>query len=84
MAFIVNFKSNSEFQEVNTRYSYDLHTSTVHLNVHQKGVYYTEIKKYNQLPIRTKSLLTNNTNSIVVSHLLLCRQIRKPYITAHF
>ena len=40
------FKLNSDIHHTGTRYNNDLHLPSTHLNLFQKGVYYSGIKIY--------------------------------------
>jgi hypothetical protein len=61
--FVINnrhhFETNSEFHNVNTRIKYNLHHPLSHLSIFQKGVYYTGIKVFNNLPLTIKDLSHN-------------------------
>jgi len=50
------FKSNSDIHHIGTRYNNDLHLPSTQLNLSQKGVYYSETKIYNHLPLSIKDL----------------------------
>jgi hypothetical protein len=45
--------SNSEVHSINTRHRSDLYTPSVKLTEYQKGVYYSRIKIFNHLPLKT-------------------------------
>jgi hypothetical protein len=49
-----NFEMNSEIHSINTRTKSDLHHPSTHLSVFQKGIYYAEIKVFNNLPVAIK------------------------------
>jgi hypothetical protein len=42
--------ANSEIHNINTRHTSNLHPPRAHLNIYQKGVYYSGIKIFNSLP----------------------------------
>jgi len=50
------FKLNSDIHHIGTRHNNDLHLPSTHLNLFQKGVYYSGIKIYNHLPLSIKDL----------------------------
>jgi len=50
------FLSNSQVHKINTKQTSDLYVPIAHLAIYQKGVYYSEIKIYNQLPTVIKDL----------------------------
>ena len=50
------FKSNSVVHSINTRHCSDLYLPSAHLSKVQKAVYHTEIKDFNCLPPRIKSV----------------------------
>jgi hypothetical protein len=50
----VLYESNSEIHNINTRFSYDLHTPTANLTTFQKGPFYFGIKVFNYLPTSIK------------------------------
>jgi len=41
---------NSEIHNINTRHTSNLHLPRAHLNIYQKGVYYSGIKLFSSLP----------------------------------
>ena len=45
------FLSNSEIHDMNTRFNYNLHLSSIDLTLVQKGVLYSGSKIYNHLPL---------------------------------
>jgi hypothetical protein len=53
------FKVNSEIHNINTRTKSDLNHPPSHLSVYQKGIYQTEIKVVNSLPVPIKDLSHN-------------------------
>jgi hypothetical protein len=59
LSFVVDniekFKTNSDIQNISTRYKYNLHVLNTNLSKYQKGVYYTGIKLFNNLPPTIKS-----------------------------
>jgi hypothetical protein len=61
--FVINnrhhFETNSEFHNANTTTEYNLHHPLSHLSVFQKGVFYTGIKVFNNLPVTIKDLSHN-------------------------
>jgi len=44
---------------INTRHTSNLHSTTEHLNIYQKGVYYSGIKIFNSLPQDIKTYIDN-------------------------
>jgi hypothetical protein len=42
--------ANFEIQNINTRHTSNLHLPRAHLNIYQKGVYYSGIKTFSSLP----------------------------------
>jgi hypothetical protein len=50
------FQRNTDVHNLNTRRKYDLHMPNTNLTKYQKGVYYTGIKLFNNLPPTIKSL----------------------------
>ena len=50
------FQLNSEIRDLNTRYKCNLHLSSTHLTLVQKGVHYSGSKIYNHLPSSIKAL----------------------------
>jgi hypothetical protein len=42
--------ANSEIHNINTRHTSNLHLPRAHLNIYQKGVYYSGIKIFSSLP----------------------------------
>ena len=42
--------ANSEIHNMNTRHTFNLHLPRAHLNIYQKGVYYSGIKIFSSLP----------------------------------
>jgi hypothetical protein len=50
------FQRNTDVHNLNTRHKYDLHIPNTNLTKYQKGVYYTGIKLFNNLPPTIKSL----------------------------
>jgi hypothetical protein len=50
------FKLNSDIHKIRTRYSNDLHLPSAQLKLIQKGVFYSGIKTYNDLPLTIKEL----------------------------
>ena len=51
--------ANSEIHNINTRHTSDLHLPMAHLNIYQKGVYYSGIKIFNSLPWDIKTYIEN-------------------------
>jgi hypothetical protein len=51
--------ANSEIHDINTRHTYNLHLPRAHLNIYQKGVYYSGIKIFNTLPQDIKTYIDN-------------------------
>lgn len=60
MMFVVNnkelFESNASFHNFSTRSHNDLHLPNANLSVFQKGVYYSGVKIYNNLPTDLKQI----------------------------
>ena len=50
---------NSEIHNINTRRTFNLNLLRVHLNIYQKGVYYSGIKIFNSLPWDIKTYTEN-------------------------
>jgi len=50
------FLSNSEIQDINTRYNYSLHLPSTNLTLVQKGILYSGSRIYNHLPLNIKIL----------------------------
>ena len=50
------FKLNSDIHHIETRYNNDFHLPSAKLNLFQKGVFYSGIKVFNQLPSGIKDL----------------------------
>jgi hypothetical protein len=50
------FQTNSDIHNISTRYRYNLHVPKTNLSKYQKGVYYSGIKLFNNLPPTIKSL----------------------------
>jgi hypothetical protein len=67
------YESNSEIQNINTRYSSDLHMPTENLTTFQKGPFYFGIKFFNYLPtnIKNTSHHTKEFRSTLKSFLLI-------------
>ena len=42
--------TNSEIHYINTRHTSNLHLPKTHLNIYQKGVFYSGVKIFNSLP----------------------------------
>jgi hypothetical protein len=51
-----NLKRNTDVHNLNTRRKHDLCVPNANFTKHQKGVYYTGIKLFNNLPPTIKSL----------------------------
>jgi hypothetical protein len=51
--------ANSEIHDINTRHTYNLHLPRAHLNIYQKGVYYSGIKIFNTLPQDIETYIDN-------------------------
>jgi hypothetical protein len=62
-SFVVNnietFQTNSDIHNTSTRYRYNLHVSNTNLSKYQKGVYYSGIKLFSNLPPTIRSLNHN-------------------------
>jgi hypothetical protein len=60
LSFVVDniktFQTNSDIHNIRTRYRYNLHVPNTNLSKYQKGVYYSGIKLFNNLPPSIKSL----------------------------
>jgi hypothetical protein len=60
LSFVVDnletFQTNSDIRSVSTRYRYNLHVPNTNLSKYQKGVYYSGIKLFNNLPPSIQSL----------------------------
>jgi hypothetical protein len=60
LSFVVDnfetFQTNSDIRNISTRYKYNLHVPNTNLSKYQKGVYYSGIKLFNNLPPTIKSL----------------------------
>jgi hypothetical protein len=56
---VEEFTSNSEVHSINTRHRSDLYPPSIKLTKYQKGVYYSGIKIFNQLPQNIKTLSWN-------------------------
>ena len=50
------FKANTDFHSISTRHKNDLHLPSAQLKLFQRGVFYSGIKAYNQLPVNIKEL----------------------------
>jgi hypothetical protein len=79
---IEKFQTNSDIHNMNTRYRYNLHLPNTNLSKYKKGVYYSGIKLFNNLPPTIKSLnhdikkvLASTERVSPISLLLLCRRI---------
>jgi hypothetical protein len=53
---IETFQTNSDNHNISTRYRYNLHVPNTNLSKYQKGVYYSGIKLFSNLPRAIKSL----------------------------
>jgi hypothetical protein len=51
--------ANSEIPNINTRHTSNLHLPRAHLNIYQKGVYYSGIKIFNTFPQDIKTHIDN-------------------------
>jgi len=51
--------ANSEIHNINTRHTSNLYLPRAHLNIYQKGVYYSSIKIFNSLPQNIKTYINN-------------------------
>jgi hypothetical protein len=49
------FQTNSDVHNISIRYTYNLHVPNTNLSNYQKGVYYSGIKLFNNLPPTIKS-----------------------------
>jgi hypothetical protein len=63
LKFVLNIREqyieNSEIHNINTRHTSNLHLPTAHLNIYQKGVYYSGIKIFISLPRDIKTYIDN-------------------------
>jgi len=63
LKFVLNIREqyieNSEIHNINTRHTSNLHLPTAHLNIYQKGVYYSGIKIFISLPWDIKTYIDN-------------------------
>jgi hypothetical protein len=50
------FQTNSDIHNISTRHRYNFHVPNIYITKYQKGVYYTGIKLFNNLPTTIKSL----------------------------
>jgi hypothetical protein len=55
-AYLDKFQRNTNVHNLNTGRKYDLHMPNTNLTKYQKGVYYTDIKLFDNLPPTIKSL----------------------------
>jgi hypothetical protein len=59
LSFVVDnmekFQTNSDIHSISTRYRYNVHVPNTKLNKYQRGVYYSEIKLYSNLPANIKN-----------------------------
>jgi len=51
--------TNSEIHYINTRHTSNLHLPGTHLNIYKKGVYYSGINIFNNLPRDIKTYFDN-------------------------
>jgi hypothetical protein len=51
--------ANSEIHNINTRHTSNLHLPRAHLNIYEKGVYYSGVKIFNSLPQDIKTHIDN-------------------------
>ena len=51
--------ANSEIHNINTRHTSNIHPPRAHLNIYQKGVYYSGTKIFNSLPRDTNTCTDN-------------------------
>jgi len=51
--------ANLEIHNINTRHTFNLHLPSAHLNIYQKGVYYSGIKIFSSLPWDIKTYIDN-------------------------
>ena len=63
LTFVSNNKeqyfTNSELHNINTKHTSNLHLPRTHLNVNQKGVYYSVIKIFSSLPRDIRTYIDN-------------------------
>jgi hypothetical protein len=55
------FTTNNQIHNLHTRFKTNLHPPTAHLSKFQKGVYYSGIKIFNNLPREVKNLANDTT-----------------------
>jgi hypothetical protein len=51
--------ANSKIHNINTRHTSNLHLPRAHLNIYQKGVYYSGIQIFSSLPRDIKTYIDN-------------------------
>jgi hypothetical protein len=51
--------ANFEIHNINTRHTANLHLPRTHLSIYQKGVFYSGIKIFNNLPRNIKTYIDN-------------------------
>jgi hypothetical protein len=78
LSFVVDnmekFQTNSDIHSISTRHRYNLHVPNSNLNKYQKGVYYSGIKLFNNLP----------PNVINLSHnIKMFKRALKDYLLSH-
>ena len=76
------FNTNNQIHSFHTRYKTNLHQPTANLTKYQKGVYYSGVKIFNNLPKEIKDLTNQTTlfrNSLKRFLLLNCFYNRKEY-----
>jgi hypothetical protein len=60
LSFVVDnietFQTNSDIHNISTRYRYNLYVPNTNLSKYQKGVYYSGIKLFSNLPCTIKSM----------------------------
>jgi hypothetical protein len=60
LSFVVDnletFQTNSDIHNISTRYRYNRHVPNINISKYQKGVYYSGIKLFNNIPPTIKSL----------------------------
>ena len=76
------FNTNNQIHSFHARYKANLHQPTANLTKYQKGVYYSGVKIFNNLPKEIKDLTNQTTpfrNSLKRFLLLNCFYNRKEY-----
>jgi len=63
--------ANSEIHNINTRHTSTRHLPRAHLNIFQKGVYYSGIKIFNSLPRDIKTYTDTIANITLYSYITI-------------